>query len=60
MRLLLFYLFIIPFISLGQTQLDMNLKSGQEWDSVDYQMLIVYKTLLDLYSDDKSFIDNLS
>jgi len=59
MRLLLFYLFVIPFLSLGQTQLEINLKSGEEWESVDNQMLIVYKTLLDLYSDDKSFIDNL-
>ena len=59
MRILLFYLLITPFFSLCQTQLQMNLKSGDKWESIDNQMTTIYKTILDLYSDDKSFIDNL-
>ncbi|MAZ01349.1 MAG: hypothetical protein CMP58_04065 [Flavobacteriales bacterium] len=59
MRILLFYLLITPFFSLGQTQLQMNLKSGDKWESIDHQMTTIYKTILDLYSDDESFINAL-
>jgi uncharacterized protein YecT (DUF1311 family) len=60
MKIYLTFLFLVPLFCFGQTQLEMNTQSFQDYEKADAKMVLVYKKVLKTFTDEaakKIFIE---